>query len=345
MLKKISAVLICFLFLILSCAVPASAAGRYFNTGEVLAAEWGLEGVVFSPYDSTTVVDMGSYYEFSITGLSLGETAYFALDVNVGNLTIYDTETLHGLVNLDIYSGGGGFQLGRSMIMLYETTTFETGGPAFDAIGVTPEGSLPSRELIHMQIGFDMAMDLTFDRMQVQFQYKKSRAFDDVIRVYKTSTFQLYTGSLDSELLSEMVDEQRVTNEKLDELIGQAEREKDEATDTGNDGVGEITDVIPDHSSGFISGMENLVTSLSYSGTDCKWTFPQLYIPAIEGVTGEIKLTDSEFEIDIGGWVKKIPGTILSVIQIILTIALILFCVKELYGTVQYILTLKGGGA
>lgn len=148
-----------------------------------------------------------------------------------------------------------------------------------------------------------------------------------------------------NEKLDDLNSNQEETNEKLDDLLAQPEQEKNEANSSGNDGVGELTGVIPDYSTGFITGMNKLATSLSYNGTECKWTFPQLYIPAMEGVTSEIPLTDGEWEIDIGSWVQKLPPTILKIIQIVLTVALILYCVKELYDTVQYALTLKSGGA
>lgn len=157
----------------------------------------------------------------------------------------------------------------------------------------------------------------------------------------KTSTFTI----IDPETAA-LQQQQQQTNDKLDDLLGQPEQEKNEASSTGNDGVGELTDVIPDYSTGFIDGMQKLASSLSYSGTKCEWTVPQLYIPAMSGVSSKkIPLTDGELKVDLGSWVQKLPSKILSVVRVLLTIALIIYCVKELYDTIQYALTLKSGGS
>lgn len=146
--------------------------------------------------------------------------------------------------------------------------------------------------------------------------------------------------------LEDLGDKQDQTNNKLDNIAGQPEQEKNEASGTGNDGVGELTGVIPDYSSGFISGMQNLTTALSYNGTSCVWTVPQLYIPPMTGVSSaKIPLTDGDLKVDLGSWVQKLPDKILTVIRLVLTIALIIYCVKELYDTIQYALTLKSGGS
>lgn len=346
MLKKTVSILFVITLFLVMFVSPVSAAGRYFNTGKVSAAEWDLS---VSRYDSSwislSVSDYGDFYQFSLSGLSIGDTAVFQLMINTGRLSIYESETLHGLLNIDAFSSGGGWQLTRSKVVLFDSSTGDTFSPGWGAIGANPDGSLPSNSKTNLQVGFDTAADFSFDTLLVDFEYKKSRSASDLFRVYKSSYFQLYTGDLDSELLSEMVDEQKVTNDKLDELIGAGEKEKDEATDTGDDGVGEITDVIPDYSTGFIEGMGNLVSALSYTGTECIWKFPQLYIPEMDGISGQISLTDSEMDIDISQWVNSLPSALLTVVRSVLTIALILFCVRELYNTIQYVLTLKGGGS
>ena len=83
---------------------------------------------------------------------------------------------------------------------------------------------------------------------------------------------------------------------------------------------------------------------MSYSGTNCSWTFPAITLPAIPGVMDSVQLT-SEQPIDFTYWVNQIPANLLLLIQSLLTIALIIYCFKEVYGTISYVLTLRGGGS
>ena len=118
--------------------------------------------------------------------------------------------------------------------------------------------------------------------------------------------------------------------------------EKNEASQTGDDGVNELGSVIPNDSQGFIDSIGNLVSSMSYNGTDVGWKFPALKLPAIDGVMPEIKLTE-EKEIPFEEWINKIPNGILTLVRSLLTVALIIYCFKELYSIISYVLTLKGG--
>lgn len=122
------------------------------------------------------------------------------------------------------------------------------------------------------------------------------------------------------------------------------QNEKNETQTQGEDSVNDVSGAIDDKSSGFVSAIGNLVNSMSYNGTACAWKFPALKLPAIDGVMGEIKLTD-EKPIDFQYWVNKIPSNVLLLVRSLLTIALIVYCFKELYNTIAYVLTLKGGGS
>ena len=125
---------------------------------------------------------------------------------------------------------------------------------------------------------------------------------------------------------------------------GQLAEEKDEAGKGGNSATDSITDAIPGDTASFSSALQSFASSMSYAGTDAKWTFPAMKIPSIDGVMDEITL-NAEQEIDISYWVSIIPSDLLEVVQILCTIALIFFCVKELYGTISYFMVLKGGGS
>ena len=125
---------------------------------------------------------------------------------------------------------------------------------------------------------------------------------------------------------------------------GQLAEEKDEAGKGGNSATDSITSAIPGDTASFSSALQSFASSMSYAGTDAKWTFPAMKLPSIDGVMDEITL-NGEQEIDISYWVSIIPSDILEVVQILCTIALIFFCVKELYGTISYFMVLKGGGS
>lgn len=129
----------------------------------------------------------------------------------------------------------------------------------------------------------------------------------------------------------------------IDNQNSLAQQEKNETQQSGNNAV-EGTENIPDKSQGFISALGGLVTSLSYNGTECVWKFPKITIPSIPNVMSETVLTD-EKDIDFSVWVDRIPSNIISLVRNIFTIAIIVFCFKELYDTISYVLTLKGGNA
>lgn len=143
--------------------------------------------------------------------------------------------------------------------------------------------------------------------------------------------------------IEEMIAEQEETNNKLDEIIAQPEQEKQEAGSTGNDAIDGLTSAIPADNDGVIAAMRKLSAAMSYTGTECKWKFPALYIPAIDGVTPRIDLS-GEKDINFTEWINAMPADVIEVVRIIATIALILYCFKELYNLIKYILTMKGGG-
>ena len=121
-------------------------------------------------------------------------------------------------------------------------------------------------------------------------------------------------------------------------------QEEQKADSAGNSAASDVTGAIPADTSGVTAGIQSFVQAMAYDGTAAKWTFPALYLPAIPGVMERIELT-AEQDIDFGVWVQQIPSGVLEIVQIVSTIALVLFCFKELYGMISYFLTLKGGSA
>lgn len=191
------------------------------------------------------------------------------------------------------------------------------------------------------QLMFDMKYKIVDDAEKVQ-QYIEEQT-DELRSSIEESTDQI-TGSIDenTEEIKDSIDEN--TDEITDKMEELQQNEKDEANTQGNASADEVAGAIPDESQGFINGMSSLISAMSYNGTDAKWTFPKLYLPEIPGVMDRLDLTDEELEIDFGFWIQKLPERLLSIVQIVLTIALIVYCFKELYGTISYVLTLKKDG-
>ena len=146
------------------------------------------------------------------------------------------------------------------------------------------------------------------------------------------------------EEISETNDKLDQTNDKLDQIIDQPEQEKQEATDEGGEMVDQLTGAMPDESGGFIDGLSELASAMSYEGTDAQLTFPAISLPAIPGVMKSYKLND-EMPIDFSYWVQKIPAPLLTLVQVVLTLALVVFAFKELYNLIAYAMTLKGGSS
>lgn len=142
--------------------------------------------------------------------------------------------------------------------------------------------------------------------------------------------------------------EQEESNTWLEKIFNwlkdSPEQEKQEAQTQGNQSTSDATTAITDNSQGFIDSLGGLANSMSYSGTNCSWTFPAITLPAIPGVMPGYQLT-SEKPIDFSYWVNQIPANLLLLIQSLLTLALIIYCFKEVYGTISYVLTLRGGGS
>lgn len=149
-------------------------------------------------------------------------------------------------------------------------------------------------------------------------------------------------------LLAQIKSEQEETNSWLEKIFNNLqespEKQKNEAQSQGNSSVSQGTSSIEDKGAGFANSMGGLVSSMSYSGTECAWTFPEVRLPAISGVMDSVTIIEEQ-PIDFTTWINAIPQPILLLIQSVLTMGLIVYCFKELYGAISYVLTLRGGGA
>lgn len=120
--------------------------------------------------------------------------------------------------------------------------------------------------------------------------------------------------------------------------------EENKANEGGNSASDEATSAIPSVDSGFTEALKSFVASMSYDGTEAKLPIPKIYIPAVGGMTEDIELLNAQ-EYDLSAAINQFcPKTLLELIRHLFTIALVLYCVYELYGLIQYVLTLKKGG-
>lgn len=146
----------------------------------------------------------------------------------------------------------------------------------------------------------------------------------------------------ESETLKQIDDKLGRMEGTLEEIAGAADKEKNEASSSGDDNVGALAGAIPDKSEGFLTAMGNLVSAMSYDGVDAKLTVPAIVMPTIPGVMDSYRLTEG-WVIDFGEWFEKFPADIMEVVRVVLTLGLVVYCFKELYDTIAYALTLRGG--
>lgn len=132
-------------------------------------------------------------------------------------------------------------------------------------------------------------------------------------------------------------------NDTLDDIKNQPEQEKQEASSDGDSNVGALTGAIPDYSQGFIEALQGLANSMSYAGTDAVLPIPAVDFPEIDGLIAGFRILEPT-ELDFGVYIQMLPGALLLLVQSLFTMALIVYCFKELYGVIAYFLTLNGGG-
>lgn len=115
------------------------------------------------------------------------------------------------------------------------------------------------------------------------------------------------------------------------------------ANQQGNSGASQLENAVPDYSAGFVDSVTGLASSMSYDGTAAVLSSGPVVFPAIGNVVPSFTILDS-VEVDFETYVNMMPAPVLLLVRSLFTIALIVYCFKELYSTIAYILTLKGGG-
>ncbi len=123
------------------------------------------------------------------------------------------------------------------------------------------------------------------------------------------------------------------------------ENEKIEAGNTGNASTSDLTNAIPNDSEGFLAALESFVQTMTTTDTDCVFNIPALKLPAVSNIIPGFVLWEAT-TFDMSTVIKLLPIAILSLVQALTTIALVIYCFKELYDIIEYALTLrknKGG--
>ena len=119
--------------------------------------------------------------------------------------------------------------------------------------------------------------------------------------------------------------------------------EKNEAQTSGSGASDDLAAAVPDQSAGFTKSLKTFVKAMSTTETECNLKMPAVVIPEIEGLFGKTSLIEEQ-DINFTQAISLIPPDIMAIVQALTTIGLIVFCFKELYNTIEYVLTMRKGG-
>lgn len=121
------------------------------------------------------------------------------------------------------------------------------------------------------------------------------------------------------------------------------QKNKQEANTEGNDNINQatsaLTNALPIAS--ISDAIKPLITACSYNGITSVWSFPALKIPAIQGLFGEMQLSEQQ-NFDLCAFADQyIPDELLSIIRAVMTILLIVWAIREVMNLLSNLL---GGG-
>lgn len=335
--KKIIAIIVC---------VVCIFATFCFSTSAVVSNGAIITGLSSSYIRMNSTTD---YYSPTVTQNGYSITNSYQISGVITNLIDtynrleFKCTNNYGLLKMTIYSVGGHPYHSEASIInwngLYNTDTgvkLASASVEADSFSVMYEGYIPTYIEFRGYFTVDSSDDVLQSFVVCNIEFfpmtdPNLATNDDIIANQDKNTDKITQNN------------DKNTDKIIDNQNQLQENEKNEAESSGQGSVDEISGAIEDKSAGFVSAISNLVGSMNYNGTACAWSFPAIKLPAIDGVMAETQLTE-EMPIDFEFWVNKIPSNILLLIRSILTIALIGYCFKELYGTISYVLTLKGGG-
>lgn len=116
--------------------------------------------------------------------------------------------------------------------------------------------------------------------------------------------------------------------------------EKQEATTAGEDAIQQGKDALEGilDIASLKDAIMPLITACSYDGIESSWTFPQIKLPAIQGVMSETSLND-EIQINMTEYAEQyIPPVLLTLIRSLLTAGLIVYAIREVITIVNNVI-------
>lgn len=308
-----------------------------------------LINVFFSELQKTSTGDV-SFYEvfrpfsddaFRVDNIPNGSTFDFALNLSLK--ASHTMELVNAVPHLTVrfYDKNGASVDGRQYVYSDDALYIENGKNCTGKITYSFDLAKPDTA-VYCSFYFY----LTFTPVYPVVEYGYIQTIINSFSM-KVSIDSLYRNSQAQSQTNEKLDDINDKLENLPDDIGDqmeqvAENEKQQASTEGNSNVGAVTDAVPDYSEGFVNAISSFAKTMSYEGTDATLTIPALTIPAIGDIIPETALSE-EMVLDFGQYIKLLPDGILLLVQSLLTIALIVYCFKELYDTIAYVVTLRKG--
>ena len=202
----------------------------------------------------------------------------------------------------------------------------------------TISGTIPAKaHYIVPYVDVGTQLSVYVPDMQIYFGGGSFDLYIDVNTVIENSNMMQSINNKLDELNNSLGD----VNDKLDDILNQPEQEKDEASQAGKDALDNIVSVVPDHTADLVDAFSGLASSMSYDGTVAKIAIPAVSMPGIDGLFEGFVIMQPQ-ELDFEVYFDMLPEDLLLLVQSLFTAALIVFCFKELYSTIQYCLTLRG---
>lgn len=255
----------------------------------------------------------------NVDGWGANANAYFKCDfvLYFNNLSASDTSNISFDVVLNSYTGDPSYYVTTN----YSTMSKLSGGVTTTATKVTDN---------HLKYTLNGTSGNSF---KVSTSFSQSSGTGYIYRIYIKNI------KIDTVGAQDIIDNQNANTDKEiqaeKDLYEQEKQENQEVADEALEGA----DSIPNDSDGFIDALGLFVSTMSTTDTDCSLTFPAIKIPSFAGMPA-VTLSE-EKEVDFEAAINLIPSDILSLVQALTTIALIVFCFKELYDTISEALTRK----
>lgn len=219
--------------------------------------------------------------------------------------------------------------------LMYYDSSYALLGNSYYVENITFNPSLSSTVSYSPTYGFTIPENTYYVRPYIQIN---SSTPANAVFNFSMDKFKI---SFDTNMVAENSETQKQILEKLDQM---QENEKQEANSQGQSGIDDISGAIPDYTEDLKTAFSSLAGSLQYTGTEAKLEIPEVTVPGLEGLYDGFSLMEPQ-TLDFQVYIDLMPSGLMLLVQSLLTVALILFCIKELYGMICYILTLRGGGS